>query len=405
MSDTGEIFKLILKRDFIEDINEIEELKAKGVSKSTRDVLNDLIDEITNFLSNIEDKDCTADDIVKLSAHLVNDVDTKLRRVRNGEEIKQYYDDLMNTFVIDGIYLRNRMLEENEISAFYRRINRIYCSDDWLSRSIRITGDELLEMQEKIIEICAKYKIADELDSSAEIYSDFIKVYGNYYDPYILYVIKNILGYELNKPYVSKYMIKVLRKYKEMLKPTSFNYIKEILSIVDRPMDLIGALEGKLYAHVTLKSKEELINFPWVIPIRLEGDSEQVYAIKRSLYILERFNGLLNHYNINYNRLKKLELLATNRLDDKSVLQVILVNIIKDSMDEILKHKDEIIKEEINMHKVGQSISNIREETLDKFTKQQLIDMVKEEADKLGIAYEDKPGGGLIMLDPSMFDE
>ena len=35
----------------------------------------------------------------------------------------------------------------------------------------------------------------------------------------------------------------------------------------------------------------------------------------------------------------------------------------------------------------------VRESTLDKFTKEELVAMVKEECDKLGIPYEDKPGG------------
>lgn len=34
-----------------------------------------------------------------------------------------------------------------------------------------------------------------------------------------------------------------------------------------------------------------------------------------------------------------------------------------------------------------------RESALDKFTTEELVDMVKEECDKLGIPWEDKPGG------------
>ena len=47
----------------------------------------------------------------------------------------------------------------------------------------------------------------------------------------------------------------------------------------------------------------------------------------------------------------------------------------------------------------------IREETVGSFTEAELLKMVKENLDKLGIAYEEKPGGfgGSFFLDPSIF--
>lgn len=45
----------------------------------------------------------------------------------------------------------------------------------------------------------------------------------------------------------------------------------------------------------------------------------------------------------------------------------------------------------------------VRESTLDKFTTEELVAIVKEECDKLGISWEDKPGGfnGLLRIDPA----
>lgn len=47
----------------------------------------------------------------------------------------------------------------------------------------------------------------------------------------------------------------------------------------------------------------------------------------------------------------------------------------------------------------------IRKETVGNFTKAELLQMVKENLDELGIAYEEKPGGfgGNFFLDPSTF--
>lgn len=48
----------------------------------------------------------------------------------------------------------------------------------------------------------------------------------------------------------------------------------------------------------------------------------------------------------------------------------------------------------------------VREETLDKFTDEQLLQMVKESLDELGITYEEGPGGfgDFLPLDPADFD-
>ena len=47
----------------------------------------------------------------------------------------------------------------------------------------------------------------------------------------------------------------------------------------------------------------------------------------------------------------------------------------------------------------------IREETVGSFTEAELLKMVKENLEKLGIAYEEKPGGfdGNFFLDPNIF--
>lgn len=48
----------------------------------------------------------------------------------------------------------------------------------------------------------------------------------------------------------------------------------------------------------------------------------------------------------------------------------------------------------------------VREETLDKFTDEELLEMVKKNLDDLGIAYEERPGGfgAFLPLDPSDFE-
>lgn len=51
-------------------------------------------------------------------------------------------------------------------------------------------------------------------------------------------------------------------------------------------------------------------------------------------------------------------------------------------------------------------MANIRKETVGSFTEADLLKMVKENLDELGIAYEEKPGGfdGNFFLDPNIFD-
>lgn len=48
----------------------------------------------------------------------------------------------------------------------------------------------------------------------------------------------------------------------------------------------------------------------------------------------------------------------------------------------------------------------IREETLDKFTDEELLEIVKKNLDDLGIAYEERPGGfgAFLPLDPADFE-
>lgn len=51
-------------------------------------------------------------------------------------------------------------------------------------------------------------------------------------------------------------------------------------------------------------------------------------------------------------------------------------------------------------------MSKVRNETVNHFSKEELLQLVKDNLDQLGIAYEDKPGGfgPGPLLDPQVFD-
>lgn len=336
---SGDIFKILLLEQFSQSYVTIEELKKKDIDSDTRLVLDRLIVKMSNAIDELSNLDCSANELVDRFNGLITELDTIISRVRSGEELNKNYDMIIDVFGVHAEVLDKIMNSGGVIAEFYKRISEIYSTHQ----------NDLIDIKNMLIKlndirrlILNKHNIIEDKESTYNDMMDFLMNTKNCYDGDILNIVNILMAYEISKcihfdKNIKNGIKEIKLRYSNMVKDTFFDYINALISKVDNPVLLIGMLGGKIYAHITLKKNDELLDFPWCSNMQLNQRD-------RAMCVVKHLSGILNRYGVNRNKISKLEIINSESLNDRPLYELIIVDMLHDIIDVLLNGSNERVR-------------------------------------------------------------